>query len=147
MNDEADRSWKEAQAGVAHDFPGGAVVQRTRLGNVAAVQELYSLSRYGIALSDLWPRLNEVIPKDTRERVEEANIYRDFTVIMSMLSIVGACLAVVAAFSEPRPARYLRILGAVGLLVSAVVFYRLAVEATPRSECKCLWPSICTASS
>jgi hypothetical protein len=131
LREEALRAWREASGRVAREFPDKeSWLQHTRFGNVTAVQELYPLERYGIALSDLWPRLKAVIPKETADRIDEANIYLDFTVLMSFLSLAAACSAVAAAFYSLERPLLLRILTPVGLLLLAWLFYHLAIEAT-----------------
>lgn len=125
------RQWTEAYEYLMQDFPQDErFLQSTRLGNVAMVQELYTFNRYGIALSDLWPRLDPLLPEDTHRRIDEANTYLDFVVIMAFYSALAALLAGAAAFyGIPRP------LWPKVLLVSAPVlcywlFYWLAVQAT-----------------
>jgi hypothetical protein len=128
---EVQHEYDEAATRLSRQFPDNERWLRpTRLGNVAVVQELYPLDRYGIELSELWPRIKEVIPKETCARVEEANIYLDFTVLMSLCALLGALLAVGAALWGPDRPLGVRIVLPLALLAGFWLFYQLAIRAT-----------------
>lgn len=131
LNALALREWTAAYDDLMNNFPDDERWLRpTRLGNIASVQELYPLNRYGINLSALWPRLMHVITEDARLRIEEANIYLDFTVLMSLLSLSAAVIAGIAAFYGPSRSLALRIFLPLFFLLSSWLFYHLAIQAT-----------------
>jgi hypothetical protein len=125
-----DREWVIAYSRLHEDFPEEEFLQPTRLGNVAMLLERYPWKRYGLPLSELWPRLAPLLG-DTPKRVEDANIYLDFTVIMALCSLVGAAVGVTAVFRHP-PDNFpgLEVLPPLALLLGFGLFYRLAIEAT-----------------
>jgi hypothetical protein len=94
------------------------------------VMNLYPLKRYGITMSILWPRLYEVLSENTRQRIEDANIYLDFTTNMSLLSIAAVAFAVFAAFYGTARTKTSEIAWLLILLFGFRVFYLLAIEAT-----------------
>ena len=101
----------------------------TRLGNVMSGLDAGMLNRYGINLGVIWPRLVHVVPAESRSHVDDANIYLDFSVIMSFLSLLTAGVAGVALrYGEPRDT----ILGVVAIVLSVaffLLFYRLSILA------------------
>jgi hypothetical protein len=127
----ANREWTAAYAYRYNDLPGDeSWLRPTLLGNISSVQELYPFERYGIYLSEIWPRLYHVLAKDVRRRLDEANIYLDFTVLASLLSIVAAVIACYSAFfTADDRVLLLRILLPVIFLSGAWLFYHLAIQA------------------
>ncbi len=90
----AEGEWTAAYSDRMENFPKDERWLRpTRLGNVAAAYETYSLERYGITLSTLWPRLYHVTPDRFREQIEEAKTFLDFTVILSFFSLLLTLVA------------------------------------------------------
>jgi hypothetical protein len=131
MREHADREWRESYTDYVNDFPEDERWLRpTRLGNIAMVQELRPLKRYGINLSAMWPRLAYVMTPDSRARVEEANIYLDFTVIMSLLSLISCGISIYTAFDSPPRQTVTKIILPILCFVSFWLFYRLAIQAT-----------------
>lgn len=131
LNALALREWTTAYTDLMEYFPSDERWLRpTQLGNIISVLELHPLDRYGINLGSLWPRLMHVISEGARLRIEEANTYLDFTVLMSLLSLASAVIAVVAGFYGPVRSLALRILLPFFLLMSFWLFYRLAIQAT-----------------
>jgi hypothetical protein len=131
LNALALREWTAAYTDLMDNFPDDERWLRpTQLGNMVSVLELHPLKRYGITLSSLWPRLMHVISKDARLRIEDANIYLDFTVLMSLLSLVAAGIVIIADFYDPPSNLILRIVFPFFLLLSFWLFYRLAIQAT-----------------
>lgn len=129
----AKREWSTAHGGFLTNFPEDERWMRaTQLGILNAVGDLYPYKRYGITLSNLWPRLVHVVPEEARLRLEDANIYLDFTVIMSsvfaLLTFVSLALA---AFQPNSRLFYPRnILIPLTCVAVFFVFYRLAIAAT-----------------
>ena len=129
INARARREWTAAYTELRDYYPDDERWLRpTQLGNIASVQELHPFNRYRINLSLLWPRLRHVISDDVRLRLEDTNIYLDFTLIMSFLSFVAAVIAGITAFSGP-PRNVPSLLLPLILLGSFWLFYRLAIQA------------------
>jgi hypothetical protein len=129
----AERDWSDAQSSFVTNFPDDARwIRATQLGTVAAVNDRYPHKRYGITLNNLWPRLIQVVPEDARARLEDANIYLDFTLIMSVLS--GLLVTISVCFATWQKPHHLahpwNVLVPVACFVSFFVFYRLSIEAT-----------------
>jgi len=130
LNARALREWTAAYTDLRDYYPDDERwLQPTQLGNIASVQELHPFNRYRIHLSLLWPRLRHVISDDVRLRLEDTNIYLDFTLIMSFLSCVAAVIAAIVAFYSP-PLNVPLFLLPLILLGSFWLFYRLAIQAT-----------------
>jgi hypothetical protein len=129
------REWDAAYNDRYGNFPKNERWLRpTRLGNAVSTLESYPLDRYGIDLGTLWPRLVQVIPDSARLRIEEANIYVDFTVMMTLLSFAAAVSVIVFYFSGlpwrlPHSQGWI-IFHLVLLLLSSWTFYHLVVQAT-----------------
>jgi hypothetical protein len=101
----------------------------TRLGNVLSTLETYTLNRYGIGFSELWPRLALVMSSEARLRIEEANIYLDFVLVMGLLSLVTVPASIAAAFYGPPRALAVQVGLPLVFLFMAVLFNQLAVQA------------------
>lgn len=128
---DAEGEWAKARDDLANEFPGNERFLRpTRLGNITMVQELYPLDRYGITLSGLWPRLMHVMPADARDRLEDANIFLDFTVIMSLLSAVASAIAVVTLVEESNRSLFPRGFLILIFVLSTWLFYGLSIQAS-----------------
>jgi hypothetical protein len=129
----AERDWSTIYGGFLANFPDDERWMRaTQLGALAAVNDLYAYKRYGITLSNLWPRLIQVVPEDARVRLEDANIYLDFTVIMSSVAALLAAVSIgLATWQKNSHLFYPRnILVPVACFIGFVAFYRLSIEAT-----------------
>jgi hypothetical protein len=129
----AKREWSTAYGGLSANFPTDERWMRaTQLGILNAVGDLYPYRRYGITLSNLWPRLIHVVPEEARLRLEDATIYLDFTVIMSsvfaLLTVVSLALATFQPHSHLSYPR--NILIPLACIAVSLVFYRLAIVAT-----------------
>ena len=124
------QEWIVAQGKFAVEFPDDERwLQPTRFGNIIAALDYAILKRYGIALNDLWPRLTHVITDDVKSKVDEANVYLDFTLMMSFLAAVTEVIAVVAIFVGPhRPPALQGVLVAAPLL-ACWSFYLLSMSA------------------
>lgn len=130
MNAVALRRWTTAYNSLSNNFPSDERWLRpTRFGNVMSMLESYPIDRYGINLSDLWPRLLQVITKDARLRIEEANIYLDFMVLMSFLSLLAAIVASAEVFYHPPRAMSVHLLLILLCLLSSSFLYQLAIQA------------------
>jgi hypothetical protein len=131
LSSEKLREWEQAYAHLYDSFPPSKRwLQATRLGNVTSVLELYPLDRYGIPLNALWPRLLHVIPEDFRKRIEEANIYMDFTLFMALLAAVAAPVPVILLLTGQSSLTVVGSVGiTVGLLAAARIFYQLTISA------------------
>jgi hypothetical protein len=92
--------------------------------------ESYSLDRYGINLSYLWPRLLRVIPKDAQSRMEDANIYLDFAAIMTVFTFVLAAVSGVRGYYSPPRELSIQLILVAAFLVISRMMYQLAIEAT-----------------
>jgi hypothetical protein len=103
---------------------------RRLLGNMTAALDYAVLKRYEISLSTLWPRLLHVVADDVRERVEDANIYLDFILMMSFLSVATSGVALTTVAIGPDRSRTLQALLVVLPLFGWWVFYLLAMGAT-----------------
>jgi hypothetical protein len=104
-------------------------LRSTRLGNVMSSVDAGILSRYGINLTAIWPRLVHVVPADSRRHIDDANTFLDFSVIMSTLSLLTVGVACVAArYGEPRDMVVSLSLAALGVVFFSI-FYRLSVLA------------------
>jgi hypothetical protein len=148
LREDAHRDWVDAYDQRYVFFPSDERWLRPmRLGNVAMVQQEYPLHRYGIVMSELWPRLTYVLPDGVREKVDDVQTYLDFTVMVSALAAALALLA----FGEPlllyldfnalsTPGQSLKfslagfgsrshMLATLAFLVVSYLFYRLAVGA------------------
>ncbi|HWM25180.1 MAG TPA: hypothetical protein VNP98_10175 [Chthoniobacterales bacterium] len=129
----AKREWSTAYGGFSANFPEDERWMRaTQLGILNAVGDLYPYRRYGITLSNLWPRLIHVVPEEARLRLEDANIYLDFTVIMSSVFALLTVVSLALATFQPNahlfyPRNFLIPLTCVAV---SFVFYRLAIVAT-----------------
>jgi len=130
--ESADREWRTIYSDLKATFPEEERWMRpTRLGNIAMVQEIGPLKRYGINLSAIWPRLMHVLPPEARQRLEDANIYIDFTVIMSVLAFISGGAAIYSAFHGPYGRGPItRVLLIFSCLVAFWAFYQLAIQAT-----------------
>jgi hypothetical protein len=71
-----------------------ARVRPTRLGNAALRAELYALDRYGIALDDLWPRLELALTDEAKKPIDDSRQLLDFAVVMTALSGLAALFQV-----------------------------------------------------
>jgi hypothetical protein len=123
------RAWQAAQSTFLANFPDDERWMRaTQLGMLAAVNDLYPYRRYGITLSNLWPRLIQILPEDTSRRITDANIYVDFTMVMSFLS---AMLALGSAYlGVIKPALPFRnFVAAAIFFFASFVFYYLTIQA------------------
>lgn len=130
---QADRDRIAAYQDFVSTFPvDDRLVRPTRLGNVMSVAEGWTLSRYGITLDDLWPRLLHVTPAESANRVDEANTYLDFTVMMSLLSLATAGVSALAAAYGPPRTTLAAWLAPLLALAGFWIFYRLAIQAARR---------------
>jgi hypothetical protein len=132
LHEWADREWRSAYSEQKATFPERERWMRpTRLGNIAMVHEIGPMDRYGINLSAIWPRLWHVLPAEARQRIEDANIYLDFTVIMSLLSFISGGFAIYSAFYGPAGRNTItRVLLILACFASFWAFYQLAIQAT-----------------
>ncbi|HEV2834998.1 MAG TPA: hypothetical protein VGW58_06760 [Pyrinomonadaceae bacterium] len=127
----ADREWRSIYSHLNATFPDERWIRPTRLGNVAMVQETGPLHRYGINLSAIWPRLMHVLPPEARQRIEDANIYLDFTIIMSLLSFISASVAIYSTFYAPAGrSTFTKVVLIVACFAGFWAFYKLAIQAT-----------------
>ncbi|HEV8430071.1 MAG TPA: hypothetical protein VGQ41_19370 [Pyrinomonadaceae bacterium] len=127
----ADREWGSIYSHLNATFPDERWIRPTRLGNIAMVQETGPLHRYGINLSAIWPRLMHVLPVEARQRIEEANIYLDFTLIMSLLSFISGGVAIYSAFYSPSGRSKITTVLLIGAcFIGFWSFYQLAIQAT-----------------
>jgi len=130
LNTLAEREWAAAYSDLYDNYPDDERWLRpTMLGNVAAVLELHPLNRYGINLSALWPRLIHVLTEDARARIEDSKIYLDFTVLMSLFSLVTIGVAIASDFLGPNRDTWLKILLPALALLASIAFYNLAIHA------------------
>ena len=99
------RAWLRAYNALYSSCPDvEALLRPNRMGNLMSALESYPLERYGIELATLWPRLEHVVSDHARGRIDERNIYLDFTVTMSALALTNAAVgAGVAAADSSRP--------------------------------------------
>jgi len=129
--DLAEEEWRSVFSHINATFPDERWIRPTRLGNIAMVQETGPLHRYGINLSAIWPRLMHVLPAEVRQRIEDANIYLDFTIIMSLLSFISSGVAIYSAFYAPAGRFKITIvLLIVACFAGFWLFYQLAIQAT-----------------
>jgi hypothetical protein len=110
--------------------PDESWLRPTRLGNMVSTLESYPMTRYGINLSEIWPRLLHVITDDVRQRVEDATIYLDFTVLTSFLLLVAGIAGAVEAFLGPPRQSGLHVLVTTSFFLGCWLLYRLAIQAT-----------------
>jgi hypothetical protein len=130
INAAAEQAWRDAHNALHGSYPRGEdSLEATALGNVMSAMESRALERYGIDVSSLWPRLAHVTSDDVRDRIEERNIYLDFTVLMSALASATAALALVVAFAEGSRGAVTSGTLVAGALFTAWLFYRLAISA------------------
>ncbi|WP_250031155.1 hypothetical protein [Paractinoplanes maris] len=80
-------------------YPASDEVLPTRLGNVMRAAERYPLDRYGADLILVWPRLLQVIPRESAQDVEEARGRLEFVLVLALWFAGFAALAPVFAFS------------------------------------------------
>jgi hypothetical protein len=135
FDESCRREWRGAYSELYEYFPRLlSNLRPTRFGNVSMVLEMYSYERYGIPLSELWPRLNPFLTADDRARIDDGNTYLDFTVIMAFCSLLGVALAGAAAIHAYHGNRsavpWHDIILLAALLLSFQLFYRLAIEST-----------------
>jgi hypothetical protein len=132
LSESADRDWRSVYSRLKATFPEEERWMRpTRLGNIAMVQEIGPLKRYGINLSAIWPRLMHVLPAEARQRLGDANIYVDFTVIMSLLAFISGGTAIYSAFyGPPGRSSITRVLLIIACFAVFWAFYQLAIQAT-----------------
>lgn len=124
------REWIVAQGKFTIEFPDDERwLKPTRFGNILAALDCAILKRYGIALNDLWPRLIHVITDDVKSRVDEANIYLDFTLMMSFLSVFTEVVAVLASFVGPQRPPALQAVLLASPLLAWWIFYLLSMSA------------------
>ena len=124
------KEYLEAQQ-ASSDFPDDELWLRpTLLGNIASVQETYSLKRYGITLSQMWPRLAVEMDQKVHRHLEDAVIYRDFATTVSFLSLVAAVVVISATFGDYKRGTGLHTVPPALLVLNSWVFYRLAIHAT-----------------
>ena len=102
-----------------------------------SAQELYGRERYGIPIGDLWPRLLPFLPEDATKRIDDANAFLDFTIIMAFYSALAVAFTGRAAFfdghsqlSHILTTLASKIAFTLAPLLSCWLFYHLAVEAT-----------------
>lgn len=128
---QSERDWERAVLRLYESFPSNERwLKPTRFGNVASVLELYPLERYGVPLNTLWPRLLHVISQDTHQRIDEAKIYMDFTVVLSFLILLEVIVGIIATFvGPPTRNREVNLLIVVVLLAGAYTFYLLSIQA------------------
>jgi hypothetical protein len=124
------RAWLRAYNALYSSYPDDeALLQPTRMGNLMSALESYPLERYGIELATLWPRLEHVVSDHARGRIDERNIYLDFTVTMSALALTNAAVgAGVAAADSSRPLE-IRLALPLGALALFWLFYLLSLLA------------------
>ncbi|HZC99779.1 MAG TPA: hypothetical protein VFA46_06180 [Actinomycetes bacterium] len=131
ISNRAMGEWTLARGEFAVRFPENERWLRpTRLGNMVAALEYAVFKRYWISLTDLWPRMLHVVADDVRSRVEDANAYVDFTLMMSFLSAGTVGVALVAIDTGPARSWALRALLVALPLVASWLFYQLAMSAT-----------------
>ena len=133
---EANSEWLDAVNEI-YQYPDEKYIQATKFGTIMMNINTYPKSRYGIDMTCLWPRLLHVVSKEEKyfEKINDAKIYLDFTVIMSFFSLSIALIALFfylpyslwKYYSEPFIIRggIVLILG----FVSFYVFYYLSVGA------------------
>lgn len=127
---KARRDLRETFNKFVNNFPADeSWIHPTRLGNIAGTLEEYTLKRYGINLSDLWPRLVQVLPNNAKQRIEDANIYVDFTITTSALSLAAAFIAGICSYNQ-ADRRPKLLLATIILSLSFWCFYQLAIQAT-----------------
>jgi hypothetical protein len=88
------------------------------------------LTRYAITLTDLWPRLIHVVADDVRARIEDANLYLDFTLMMSFLAAGLSGVAIVTTFTGAPRGAWVQALWIVLALLACWSFYRLSISVT-----------------
>jgi hypothetical protein len=127
-------AWIERQRGQAEvkryaDFPPSEdQVRATLFGNVMARLIAYPTTRYEIPLDTLWPRLTHVVPDPDLQRVDDASIFVDFSVVSGCGAAVVVIGCAMAAFLVDGSV--LRALGfGIGGAVAFVVFNRVAITA------------------
>jgi hypothetical protein len=155
LRSSTERALNEATGDFMAEFPEEARwLRATRLGNVAVVQELYALDRYGIPLGDLWPRLLPLLSADTTTQIDQAKSFLDFTVIMAFYSILSVLAVGYSVFHGPLKAALsplkallltqssgplktvlvhttaIKILITLTPLLLCLMFYNLAIQAT-----------------
>jgi hypothetical protein len=105
LDSSTERDRIQAKGDFVVEFPEQSRwLRATRLGNVAVVQELYVLDRYGIPLGDLWPRLLPLLSADTTKQIDEAKSFLDFTVIMAFYSFLSVPAVGYSVFHGPLKA-------------------------------------------
>ncbi|HEX8670661.1 MAG TPA: hypothetical protein VF710_02180 [Longimicrobium sp.] len=87
---------------VTSEYPGGALVLPTRLGNVIRAFEEYPRAVYGISAISLWPRLIAVVDKDYKPVLDEAKASLDFMINASFLSGLLSASIFVAGLVVPE---------------------------------------------
>ncbi|HEX3549441.1 MAG TPA: hypothetical protein VHT53_03660, partial [Candidatus Elarobacter sp.] len=108
---------------------GLLIAEPTRLGNVAAALESYTVSRYGLDLNVLWSRLQPILQRDNKDAfgaIGDAKTQLDFLVTCCWMSaLTTLAWFVVLAFAGDAPVAFLAV-ALIGPAV-AVLFYSLAV--------------------
>lgn len=106
---------------VAEYPPREERVRATIFGNVMANLYAYSEVRYGIPLDVLWPRLTHVLPDTARQRVDDATILVDFSVISAAAALVVAGTSAAVRIVEDDAGQR----AAIAFVAAAVAYYVL----------------------
>lgn len=108
-------------------YPPEDGLQGTALGNVLARTEHYSTVRYGIPLSELWPRLRLIADERALAEADDALVRVDFAVTLCTGAVVVAAtglVLVLAGGPSPEP-----VWVGLGAVLVAITMYRFAVAA------------------
>lgn len=117
-------------------FPYSAdLILPTRLGNILRASETYPAARYGMDAVSWWPRLYNLIPKETKQGIEgalnELYILLNFSVfsmIFSVLCLIAILYNSVIPLAMKNPEFTLRyVYAGVVALICSLFFYRMSL--------------------